>query len=80
MLTKGGSKRPLTLSSLPSSATNRSSGMFIRKMQASAMSSLYRNSRRGVPVPQTVTVAPPRILASWNLRIKAGMTWLSVGW
>ena len=44
------------------------------------MSSLCRNSRRGVPLPHTVTVGSPRALASWNLRSSAGMTWLFVGW
>ena len=50
-------------------------GIFIGGVLAAAMSSTCRNSRRGVPVPQTVTVGSPLILASWNLRIRAGRTW-----
>ena len=35
-----------------------------------------RNSRRGMPVPQTVTIGAPPILASWKRRISAAGTWL----
>jgi hypothetical protein len=34
----------------------------------------------GVPLPQQVTLASPRSAASWKRRIRAGSTWLLVGW
>src|SRR6185312_3180889 len=46
----------------------------IRNRHASARSSTWRNSRLGVPVPQTSTSRSPPCLASWNLRIRAGST------
>ncbi|MNY68455.1 hypothetical protein D3C86_2062200 [compost metagenome] len=55
-------------------------GRFITCTLAAAMSSTYRNSRRGVPLPQMATLGAPDILASWNRRISAGMTWLFSGW
>ena len=42
------------------------------KRQASASSSVCRNSLFGAPVPQHVTVLSGR--CSWNRRIKAAMT------
>ena len=48
--------------------------------QASPRSSACKNSRRGEPVPQQVTVGSPRSVASWKRRIRAGSTWLLVGW
>ena len=30
----------------------------------------------GLPVPQISTASPPDCLASWNLRMSAGNTWL----
>jgi len=76
----GGSYFPATDSSLPSNASNRAASRFIRNTQALAISSLNRNSRRGVSLPHTVTELSPLILASCNLRINAGITWLFSGW
>ena len=44
----------------------------MRNTQASARSSTWRNSRRGVPLPHSGTVVSPFRRASWNLRIIAG--------
>ena len=56
------------------SEANFASGKFIKYTLASAMSSLYKNSRHGVPVPHTTTSLSPRVLASCILRISAGNT------
>ena len=35
-------------------------------------------AQRRDPVPQTIASPRPSILASWNLRISAGSTWLDI--
>jgi hypothetical protein len=52
------------LRSAPSSGRNWTSGNVMRCTHASAMSSTYMNSRRGVPVPQIATTLSPRSFAS----------------
>jgi hypothetical protein len=49
------------------------------RMQPSAKSSTNRNSRRGVPVPQTGTLGSWRTFAWCTLRMIAGITWLPSG-
>jgi hypothetical protein len=53
----------------------RGSSCAISSRQADARSSTWSSSRRGVPVPQTVTVDAPASLASWKRRISIGTTW-----
>ena len=60
--------------SLATSLSNLASGNSMRATQASAMSSLCSISRRGLPVPHSVTAFAPLALASWNLRMNAGRT------
>jgi hypothetical protein len=50
--------------------------VFIRKTTASAGSSIWRNSRRGRPLPQTSTVSRPLLTAASIFASNAGRTWL----
>ena len=47
---------------------------------AAAISSTCRNSRIGVPLPQTTTSSASSCTASWKRRSNAGITWLFSGW
>ena len=49
------------------------------KTSASAQPSTWRNSRRGVPLPQIVRVFSPRSFASCAFWIRAGRTWPDTG-
>src|SRR3989344_6067299 len=49
--------------------------LFIKYIAASAKSSTYKNSLLGAPVPHNSTEGRLFNFASWNLLIKAGITW-----
>jgi hypothetical protein len=51
----------------------------MRKAQAEARSSTCISSRRGRPVPQTVTSVSPASFASWNRRMSIGTRWAPSG-